>query len=441
MSDATPRLIVISLVFFPLIFAIHGTLCAGGFNDHDIESVQLGPRPYSLVNDMDEGPLKEALEDCSEGPFFASDFSIGHRGAPLQFPEHTKESYEAAARMGAGILECDVTFTRDGRLVCRHAECDLHTTTNILETEYSDRCSEFTPAGIDSNGKPVPASFECCTSDLDVDEFLSLCGKMDAPTNPAATVFENYIRETPTWRTDLYSTCGTLMTHEESIQLFRELGVGMTPELKSANPEKLITAFNAGSPEEAQQKYAQRMIDEYKDAGVPARRVWAQSFNLNDVLYWIANERRFGRQAVYLDGRYDDSTFDHTDPSTWSPTMEELVEDGVRIIAPPMWMLLAVENGEIVPSVYANAAKAAGLKIITWTLERSGLLATGGGWYYQTVEELIDNDGDMLTVLDVLARQVGVLGVFSDWAATTTYYANCDVDNDEDEDEDEDEDD
>jgi glycerophosphoryl diester phosphodiesterase len=27
--------------------------------------------------------------------------------------------------------------------------------------------------------------------------------------------------------------------------------------------------------------------------------------------------------------------------------------------------------------------------------------------------------------LDVLAKQVGVKGVFSDWPATVTYYANC----------------
>jgi glycerophosphoryl diester phosphodiesterase len=30
--------------------------------------------------------------------------------------------------------------------------------------------------------------------------------------------------------------------------------------------------------------------------------------------------------------------------------------------------------------------------------------------------------------LDVLARGVGVRGVFSDWPATTTYYANCMMD-------------
>ena len=63
--------------------------------------------------------------------------------------------------------------------------------------------------------------------------------------------------------------------------------------------------------------------------------------------------------------------------------------------------------------------------MITWTLERSGPLTGGGGWYYQTVKEVINNDGDMMQVLDVLAQQVGVIGVFSDWPATTTYYANC----------------
>jgi len=37
-----------------------------------------------------------------------------------------------AGGMGAGIIECDVTFTKDRELVCRHSQCDLHTTTNIL---------------------------------------------------------------------------------------------------------------------------------------------------------------------------------------------------------------------------------------------------------------------------------------------------------------------
>jgi glycerophosphoryl diester phosphodiesterase len=30
-----------------------------------------------------------------------------------------------------------------------------------------------------------------------------------------------------------------------------------------------------------------------------------------------------------------------------------------------------------------------------------------------------------MKVLDVLARDVAIIGIFSDWAATVTYYANC----------------
>ena len=59
------------------------------------------------------------------------------------------------------------------------------------------------------------------------------------------------------------------------------------------------------------------------------------------------------------------------------------------------------------------------------TLERSGSLANGGGYYYKSVAPAISGDGDIYVMLDVLAQQVGVRGVFSDWPATVTYYANC----------------
>jgi glycerophosphoryl diester phosphodiesterase len=383
----------------------------------DAGTAQLGPRPFYLVDDMDQGDLKVALQQCAGGPFAPSDFSIGHRGAPLQFPEHTRQSYEAAARMGAGILECDVTFTRDRRLVCRHAQCDLHTTTNILAVpELAAKCSEpFTPAHPRAG---IEASAKCCTSDLTLAEFKTLRGKMDA-FDPAATTVEAYMGGTADWRTDLY-TPGTLMTHAESIELFSDLGVKFTPELKA--PEEAMP-FEG---DYTQEDYAQQLIDEYKAAGVDPERVFPQSFNLDDVRYWLAHEPAFGAQAVFLDGRYDDWGFDHADPATWSPSMAELAAEGVRIIAPPMWMLLALDdNGEIVPSAYAEAARAAGLDIITWTLERSGPLDDGGGWYYRTIAEAIDNDGDMLEVLDVLARQVGIRGIFADWPATVTYYASC----------------
>ena len=34
-------------------------------------------------------------------------------------------------------------------------------------------------------------------------------------------------------------------------------------------------------------------------------------------------------------------------------------------------------------------------------------------------------EGQMLQALHVLANDVGVRGVFSDWPGTVTYYANC----------------
>ena len=45
---------------------------------------------------------------------------------------------------------------------------------------------------------------------------------------------EEYMDGTPDWRTDLYAEeGGQLMTHAESIALFKQLGVKFTPELKA----------------------------------------------------------------------------------------------------------------------------------------------------------------------------------------------------------------
>ena len=384
------------------------------------DPVQLGPRPYFLVSQMQEGELRSRLEACADGPFERKLFSIGHRGAPLQFPEHTVESNRAAARMGAGILECDVTFTKDKELVCRHAQDDLHTTTNILATELAERCTApFTPASGDAD-----ASAECRTSDITLAEFRTLKGKMDAADKTAATA-EDYMAGTADWRTDLYAaSAGTLMTHAESIELFKELGAKFTPEIKAPVVEMPFDGLT-------QEQYVQKVVDDYKAAGIPPEDVWIQSFNLDDVLYLIENEPEFGRQAVYLDDRdeaedEDEGLIDPNDPSTFKPGMQELADMGVRYIAPPMWMLVTLdEQGAIVPSEYARQAKAAGLGIITWTLERSGPLSTGGGWYYQSIADAVKDDGAMYELLDVLAQDVGVAGVFSDWPATVTYYANC----------------
>ena len=49
-------------------------------------SVQLGPRPYFMVESMKEGDLKDKLSKCAAETksFKPSDWSIGHRGACMQ---------------------------------------------------------------------------------------------------------------------------------------------------------------------------------------------------------------------------------------------------------------------------------------------------------------------------------------------------------------------
>jgi glycerophosphoryl diester phosphodiesterase len=140
----------------------------------------------------------------------------------------------------------------------------------------------------------------------------------------------------------------------------------------------------------------------------------------------VKTEPAFAAQAVYLEDRYEKQGLDAAKPETWKPSMAELKASGVKILAPPIYLMLALDaERKIVPSEYAKAAKTAGLDLIGWSLERDGPLDKGGGFYHSSVKAAIDRDGDTLTVLDVLAKQVGVRGMFSDWPATTTFYASC----------------
>ena len=96
------------------------------------EAVQLGPRPFYLVAGMEAGPLKDRLMQCKDGPFERTDFSIGHRGAALQFPEHTQESYDGgcAARRGHRRMRRDLHQRRKVRMPARRerpAYDDQHT--------------------------------------------------------------------------------------------------------------------------------------------------------------------------------------------------------------------------------------------------------------------------------------------------------------------------
>ncbi len=393
------------------IAALMTALPAAAQDSGNGPALSYGNRPAYLVDKLPDGELKDTLMSCAGQTPERTGFSVGHRGAPLMFPEHTVESNRAAAQMGAGVLECDVAFTEDLELVCRHAQNDLHTTTNILTTDLASECTQaFTPA----EGETA-ASAECRTSDITLEEFRTLSPKMDS-FDAKATTAEEFQGGVAPWRTTLYAEGAHLMTHAESIELFDSYGTDFTPELKTPVVDMPFEGFS-------QQDYAQKLIDEYKAAGIEPSRVWPQSFVLDDVLYWIEAEPEFGAQAVFLVEWTEG--FDEQDPETWQEDFASLAEQGVNYLAPSINMLLTVEDGEMAASAYAKAAKGAGLNLIAWTLERSGPLAEGGGWYFESVNDVIDNDADYLEALHVLAQDVGVDAVFSDWPATVTYYANC----------------
>ncbi|KIW16577.1 hypothetical protein PV08_03765 [Exophiala spinifera] len=391
------------------------------YNPADEYYISFGPRPYYLIQNMTESPLKSQLESCENGPFGVTAWSIGHRGGgTLMIPEETVESTMAGARMGAGILECDVSFTSDRGLVCRHDICDLHTTTDILlRPELAKKChTPFTPANATHDATAL-----CCTADITKDEFMSLCGKMDG-FNASATTPEDYQHGVPFFRTELYDTCGQVMSLDSYIELVDSLPGyrNYTPELKTP-PKAVPMPFNGYT----QAQYARDMINTFIAHGIDPARVYPQSFTPADVYLWLNEYPEWGAQAVFLDE-------DGDDPSNFTTAVNRLPAlkaSGVNIISPPINYLLAVggpNNDTIVPSDYAITAKNAGLDIIAWSFERSGPLtrvAADDDYYYASIAPVVHYDGQMYEVLDVMGREIGIKGMFADWSSTVTYYANC----------------
>lgn len=289
----------------------------------------------------------------------------------------------------------------------------------LSRPELAAKCTKpFSPYDPDTS---TEASAKCCTSDITLAEFKSLCAEMEATTFDAVntTEYMGRIGSTPDWRTNMYAySCATTMSLKDQISLVDSMGLNFTAEAKT--PE-VPMPFQG---EYTQQEFAQQIVDTFKDAGIPANQVWLQSFLPDDIFDWLEYDPEFGAQAIYLDERGDDSPEGYEEAVASLP---DLATRGVRIISPDIWQLVTADNatGTIIPSTYATTAKQVGLDIITWSFERSGPLETGGGSYYTGINHLINNDGDEYTVIDVVAQQVGAIKIFADWPATITYYANC----------------
>ena len=106
----------------------------------------------------------------------------------------------------------------------------------------------------------------------------------------------------------------------------------MTPELKAP---VVPMPFNGLT----QEGFAQKLVDDYKAAGVPPDRVFPQSFSKADVLYWVKAEPAFGRQAVYLDDAQTPADL------PGAAELKALKQAGINIWAPPIFALLALDAG------------------------------------------------------------------------------------------------
>ena len=244
---------------------------------------------------------------------------------------------------------------------------------------------------------------------------------LNAVSINASSPYFGRIGTTPDWRTNMYSySCAETMSLKEQIEQVDAYGLNFTAEAKT--PE-VPMPFEG---DYTQEDFVQQIVDTFNDADIDPSRVWLQSFLPADIYYWIDNTPEYGQQAVYLDERAD--TIPVVGYELAVASLPGLAERGVKIIAPSIWQLVTADNAtnEIVPSSYAIAAKEAGLEIITWSFERSGPLSiAGGGYYYSSISNLIQNDGDEYKVIDVVAQKVGATKIFADWPSAITYYANC----------------
>lgn len=378
--------------------------------------VSIGPRPYFLIDELDGEAypeLKQTLEHCARTikTFKTSDFVLGHRGAALEFPEHSDRGHNAASRLGAGIVECDINLTKDRKLICRHERCDLHLTTDVLLTPLAGRCSRpFEPATATRK-----ASARCCTTDFTLDEIQTqLCSRMSSSNRRARTP-QQYVSHNPSYRTDLYAhDCPHIQSHKDFMSVVDTNGGSFVPEFKMLEGTFFTRDYT-------RRNFLDQVLADY-NATDPGR-VYPQSFDWED-LYYVAEQTDYGVNTFALDKNWLMSLT--ASDASLREYFQPLLTHGVTAIAPALFMLLEVgENETIVPSSYARVARDMGLDIVPWTLERSDALAKGGGWYFSKLSRVLREDADILKVLDVLYEDVGIKAIWTDWPSIATFYANC----------------
>jgi len=287
-----------------------------------------------------------------------------------------------------------------------------------------------------------PASATCCTHDFTLEELQRLCLRMDEEINPKATRQADFTVGPPSWRSNAFvSDCFRIVRHIDQARWLIREGLNAVPELKDTAEER-TQAFLA-SHNRTRFHLADMMVAELRDAGFGSAvhplspewkthgsgRVVLQTFDREVARYW-ATSTSF--PVLYL---YEDPSLG-CQPSNCGDdaTIASLAAAGVALIGAPLPDLVTSAGHRMVPTPRASHFHQLGLGIVAWSLERSGCPGKGGspayagscGFYYRGLEGVSAFEySDSLLLMYQLYHTIGVVGAFSDYAATNTAFLNC----------------
>jgi len=489
------------------------------------------------------GFIKNSLATCAN-PLAPTNFSVSHRGSPMTYPEHSFEGYRAAIKQGAGFVECDTSVTKDLVPVCRHSQCDLHTTTNVLfNPTLAAKCSmPFQPAVLNATTGNVitPAGALCCTFDFNITEYSTLCAIQDIGSGwTAAQTVQEYLPAAPFYRStafDTYSSAGnpaSCAAHPGTLAgmaaIVTTAGRNLVPEQKVCDllcQYKLALAnpvLNATTWQCTTGVYCQKLINAWTDIIVAtlnsftnnnnnvtspnaplagtnspgAAPGWTlQTFELATALYisssapsnvvvflyqlnggsttanvaapylgyytgptYAPGSLAWNMTGVPAMGAYGQFAINGSSPGGWADVFTAIA-GGVEIGGISIADLVVPRGALMVASPNAKLAAAQGMVFTPWTLERSsatfgtvaannyllgGAQVSGGstrnvafgnqvqyptttGGYYSGGHAGVSSLDyeDMLFMLYALKWDVpNVVGIFSDYPATTTAFGNC----------------
>jgi len=336
------------------------------------------------------------------GPLLNCESTIAHRGAPMGYPGHTKEGYEAAITMGACKLSCEAVFNADGDLYCRQDQCDLHYTTDI----FSNPDNECLAKKCSTPPSTFGSSAQCCTSDFTAAELDRLCVTLEMTIQASPANSENNLSLSK-WTTTQYmntSICHKIMSHVDFINLAVSHNKTMVTELLDAETVAGVTGKAAT---------AERLILDYTNSAhtISASDVYVQSSHKEHVAAWLAGLKYVN--AVLRVTESAQAILDLDELSSLNPPLKFMAAHLDALLSSPT----GVQYGnELVETPMAKHAKKHKMTIwaLGYTAER---LAPSTSSYLR-------KDADSLLLLHALLKGTAD-AVFTDWTEKVSHYENC----------------